>query len=96
MHIVEVINLLRVDWPRGMAGPPREPLRSAVCTVWPPAAGQVEGSGLLVADTSAGANQFAFAIDQLGAALVTAAPPVADGQPQLLHGVHTHIRRARG
>ncbi len=67
-----------------------------MCTVFAPAAQQVEGSGLLVADLSAPLCQRAFAVEQLGAALVTAAPCAAAGQPRLLFGVQTHARCAWG
>lgn len=96
VHIAGVLYFLRVAWPGGDAGPPCEPLRLAVCTVFAPAAQQAEGSGLLVADLSVSLCQRAFAVEQLGEALVTAAPRPARGQPRLLFGVQTHARCAWG
>lgn len=96
VHSAEVLYFLRVAWPGGDAGPPREPLCLALCTVFVPAAQQADGSGLQVANLSVSLCQRAFAVEQLSEALVTAAPRLATGQPRLLFGVQTHVCSARG
>ena len=96
VHIALVAKFLRVECLGGGAEPPLEPLRLAMCSLYKPSERQVEGSGLLIAHPDLTVCMRAFAVEQLGAALVTAEAPAANGQPKLLYGVHTHARRFWG
>lgn len=63
-HIAEVIDFLRMRWPAGGAAPPAEPLRLAVCRVYPREflqyAGEPLQDGMLVANTGRVVEERAF------------------------------------